>query len=177
MADTMQDIPVAIAALPENGKLILRADAQNADIRAAIAGVLTAPLPVEPLTSMAGDKATALWLGPDEWLLLCAEADRAGLQQALEANLADLHASVVDVSDAYSGFAVTGPKAAELLSKGCAIDLHPVAFAEGKVVRSLLAKADITLLRTAADFQLYVLRSFAAYTRLWLDDAAREYRG
>lgn len=177
MADTMQGSPVAIAALPENGKLMLRADAENADIRAAIAGVLTAPLPVEPLTSMAGDKATALWLGPDEWLLLCPEADRAGLQQALEAALSGLHASVVDVSDSYLGFSVTGPKAAELLSKGCAIDLHPLAFAEGKVVRTLLAKADITLLRMAAGFELYVLRSFADYTRLWLDDAGREYRG
>ena len=177
MAEMMQDTPVAIAALPETGKLILRADAETADIRAAIAGVLTAPLPVEPLTSRAGDKATALWLGPDEWLLLCAEADRAGLQEALETALAGQHASVVDVSDSYQGFSVTGPKAAELLSKGCAIDLHPVAFAEGKVVRTLLAKADITLLRSEPGFQLYVLRSFADYTRLWLDDAGREYRG
>jgi sarcosine oxidase, subunit gamma len=177
MADTMTDTAVRIAPLPPEGRLILRCDASDRKIAATAKKALSIALPTDPLTSNAGDKATVCWLGPDEWLLLCAEDGREALQTALEAALAGLHASVVDVSDAYVGFAITGQKAAELLAKGCAIDLHPVAFAQGKVVRTLLAKADITLLRDAAGFRLYVLRSFADYAGLWLADAAREYGG
>ena len=177
MADTMTETPVRIDHLPPEGKLILRCDAADKKIAAVAKKALGLALPVEPLTSSASDKATACWLGPDEFLLLCAEDGREALQTALETALAGWHAAIVDVSDAYAGFAITGPKAAELLAKGCAIDLHPMAFTEGKVVRTLLAKADITLLRDAAGFRLYVLRSFADYTGLWLADAAREYGG
>jgi sarcosine oxidase subunit gamma len=175
MADPMTDFSVRIAPLLPEGKLILRCDAADKKIAATAKKALGIALPTEPLTSSASDKATICWLGPDEFLLLCAEDTRGDLQAALETALAGQHASVVDVSDAYAGFAITGPKAAELLAKGCAIDLHPVAFGQGQVVRTLLAKADITLLRDAAGFRLYVLRSFADYAGLWLADAAREY--
>ena len=177
MADKMTDTAVRIAPLPPEGRLILRCDASDRKIAAAAKKALGIALPTEPLTSSARDKATACWLGPDEFLLLCAEDGREALQTALETALAWQHAAIVDVSDAYAGFSITGPKAAELLAKGCVIDLHPVAFGEGKVVRTLLAKADITLLRDAVGFRLYVLRSFADYTGLWLADAAREYGG
>ena len=166
MADTMTDTPVRIDHLAPEGKLILRCDAADKKIAAAAKKALGLALPVEPLTSTDGEKATLCWLGPDEFLLLCAEDERETLQAALEAALAGWHAAIVDVSDAYAGFAITGPKAAELLAKGCAIDLHPSAFGQGQVVRTLLAKADITLLRDAAGFRLYVLRSFADYTGL-----------
>ncbi|MFN3460122.1 MAG: sarcosine oxidase subunit gamma [Oceanibaculum sp.] len=177
MADIMTDTPVRIAPLPAGGKLILRADAADKKIAAAAKKALGIALPTGPLTSTAGDKATMCWLGPDEWLLLCAEEEREILQAALETGLAGQHASVVDVSDAYLGFDVTGEKAAELLAKGCSLDLHPTAFPVGRVARTTLAKADITLLRTAEGFRLYVLRSFADYAGLWLEDAAREYGG
>jgi sarcosine oxidase, subunit gamma len=177
MADIMTDTPVRIAPLPAGGKLILRADTADKKIAAAVKKALGVALPAKPLTSAAGDKATACWLGPDEWMVLCAEEEREALQAALETALAGLHASVVDVSDAYLGFAITGEKATELLAKGCSLDLHPTAFPEGRVARTTLAKADITLLRTAEGFRLYVLRSFADYTGLWLEDAAREYGG
>lgn len=105
------------------------------------------------------------------------EEERAALQAALETGLAGQHAAIVDVSDVYLGFDVAGEKAAELLAKGCSLDLHPTAFAQGHVARTTLAKADITLLRSAEGFRLYVLRSFADYAGLWLEDAAREYGG
>ena len=175
MADTMTETPVRIDHLPPEGKLIMRCDTADRKIAAAAKKALGLALPVEPLTSAAGEKANVCWLGPDEWLLLCAEDGREALQTALETALAGQHASVVDVSDAYVGFAVTGPKAAELLAKGCSLDLHPTAFAQGRVARTTLAKADITLLRTAEGFRLYILRSFADYAGLWLTDAAREY--
>lgn len=177
MADITSDKLVRIDHLPPEGKLILRCDAADKKIAAAAKKALGVTLPTEPLTSTASGKALVCWLGPDEFLLLCPEDAREALQAALEAALAGQHAAFVDVSDAYLGFGVAGPKAAELLAKGCAIDLHPMAFAEGKVVRTLLAKADITLLREADGFRLYVLRSFADYAGLWLADAAREYGG
>lgn len=177
MADTMTETPVRIAPLPAVGKLILRCDSADKKTAAAAKKALGIALPTEPLTSAASNKATACWLGPDEWLLLCAEEERETLQAALETALAGLHVSVVDVSDAYLGFEIVGEKATELLAKGCSLDLHPSAFPEGSVARTTLAKADIALLRTAEGFRLYVLRSFADYAGLWLADAAREYGG
>lgn len=176
MADMVTHTPVRIAPLPARGKLILRCDTGDRKIAAAAKKVLGIALPVEPLTSNASDKATACWLGPDEWLLLCAEEECDALQAALETGLAGQHAAIVDVSDAYLGFDIVGEKAAELLAKGCSLDLHPSTFPEGRVARTTLAKADITLLRIADGFRLYVLRSFADYAGLWLADAAREYR-
>lgn len=177
MADTMTDTPVRIAPLPAGGKLILRCDSADKKTAAAAKKALGLALPTGPLTSAAGDKATACWLGPDEWLLLCTEEEREALQAALETGLAGQHAAIVDVSDAYLGFDIVGEKAGELLAKGCSLDLHLSAFAQGRVARTTLAKADITLLRTAEGFRLYVLRSFADYLGLWLEDAAREYGG
>lgn len=175
MADRTTEKPVRIDHLSPEGKLILRCDASDKKLAAAAKKALGITLPTESLNSSTGEKVTACWLGPDEWLLLCAEDGREALQAALEAALAGQHAAIVDVSDAYLGFAIAGPRAAELLAKGCTIDLHPSAFGQGRVGRTLLAKADITLLRTADGFRLYVLRSFADYAGLWLEDAAREY--
>lgn len=177
MADTMTEMPVRIAPLLAVGKLILRCDAADKKIAAAAKKALGVTLPTEPLTSTTSDKATVCWLGPDEWLLLCAEEERETLQAALETGLAGQHAAIVDVSDAYLGFDIVGEKAAELLAKGCSLDLHLSAFAQGRGARTTLAKADITLLRTAEGFRIYVLRSFADYAGLWLEDAAREYGG
>lgn len=57
---------------------------------------------------------------------------------------------------------LSGPRAAQLLAKGTAVDLHPSAFAEGNAAITLFGHISIHLARTGAeDFELTVLRSFA----------------
>jgi sarcosine oxidase subunit gamma len=59
-----------------------------------------------------------------------------------------------------------------VLSKGCSLDLHPTAFAEGACAQTLLARVPVILCRTAAEtWQILVRPSFAPYLRAWLEDA------
>ena len=60
---------VTLAERPARARLNLRLDPEDAEALAA-AAVLGGALPLAPNTATdAGDGRTALWLGPDEWLL------------------------------------------------------------------------------------------------------------
>jgi sarcosine oxidase subunit gamma len=104
----------------------------------------------------------ALWLGPDEWLLLCAPDD--GLGDALAAALAGQPHSLVEVSCRQTALIVSGPQAVDLISAGCPLDLGLDPFPVGLCTRTLFGKAEIVLWRTGeAQFHIEVWRSFAAY--------------
>jgi sarcosine oxidase subunit gamma len=116
----------------------------------------------------------ALWLGPDEWLLISAEPAADNASAALRAALAGLPHSLVDVSHRQLALEVTGPDAAVLLAAGCALDLEPAAFPVGMCTRTMLAKAEIVLWRIAPEaFRIEVWRSFAPYLSAFLSEAAR----
>ena len=91
------------------------------------------------------------------------------------AGLAGLSHSLVDVSHAYATFAVAGVKAAEAINAGCALDLWPQVFQAGHATRTLLGKAEIILARPgeARAFEITCARSYAAYVRDFLREAAR----
>jgi sarcosine oxidase, subunit gamma len=115
----------------------------------------------------------ALWLGPDEQLLLGAEGN--DIAAALGPALRELPHSLVEVSHRQTALQVGGPRAAVLLSAGCPLDLDPGAFPVGMCTRTVLAKAEIVLWRTAEDiFHIEVWRSFAAYVSRFLAEAARD---
>ena len=113
--------------------------------------------PMAPNT-VAGD---ALWLGPDEWLVLGGR----------EEDYADLPAAV-DVSANRSCLELSGEGAADVLARGCALDLHPSVFPPGRCAQTLVARAQVILYRPAEHtFRLLVRPSFADYLRAWLLDA------
>jgi sarcosine oxidase subunit gamma len=112
----------------------------------------------------------ALWLGPDEWLLLGDTMDA----RAFEAAMQDQPVSLVDVSHRTVFFKLSGPLAARTLNGGCPLDLDMAAFPVGMCTRSVLEKAEIILWRTGAqEFQIGVWRSFAAYVRGLIEEAGR----
>ncbi len=122
------------------------------------------------------DGKRALWLGPDEWLLVMPMADGARHLAALEKALLGKPAALVDVSHRSLAFTVAGPQAAAVLNSGCPLDLSPAAFPVGMCTRTVLAKTEIILLRTAEDrFLVDVWRSFAPYAWSWLEEARREF--
>lgn len=121
-------------------------------------------LPAIPMRAHVAGARAALWLGPDEWLLLAPESDGATVGATLAETLAGQPASLVDVSHRQVGLIVAGPRAAELLNAGCPLDLDPAAFPIGMCTRTILAKVEIILWRTADDtFRIEVARSFAPY--------------
>lgn len=165
--------PIAIDPLPLRGKLLLRG---GEDVVAAAGGVLGHPLPTAPLTSIDKEGRTALWLGPDEWLLLCSPDGTDELGDALRRTLAGSFHAIVDVTERFVGFVTAGPRMRDMLAAGCPIDLHPRAFEPGSVVRTLLGKVDVILWSTGGDsFTILVGRSFAPYAGRFLTNAALEF--
>lgn len=160
----------SLADAGPQARFVLRGD--EAAARAA-GGAFGFDLPRQACRSAQGAALAALWLGPDEWLLIGPERDGARIAADLAGALAGLPCSVVDVSQGYAGLAASGPAAAEILNAGCPLDLHPGAFPVGACTRTLLGKATIVLWRLAPDaFRLEVPRSFAAYAAVLLAEAA-----
>jgi heterotetrameric sarcosine oxidase gamma subunit len=127
----------------------------------SVRGEPLAGFPVAPNTTAVVDGKTVLWLGPDEWLAL----------GGLEADYPSA-AAAVDVSANRITFELTGADAADVLAHGCLLDLHPAAFPAGSCSQTLLARAQVILLRRdERTFHILVRPSFAPYLRTWLEDA------
>jgi sarcosine oxidase subunit gamma len=137
---------------------------------AALSLALGVDLPNKPKTSATANGRSALWLGPDEWLVL---DDGEGDPQADLAEVSVLH-SAVDVSHRNVAIIVSGTKAADAINAGCPQDLSLQAFPVGACSRTVMGKIEIVLLRTAPDqFRVECWRSFADYAFSYLSDAAR----
>jgi sarcosine oxidase subunit gamma len=62
-------------------------------------------------SSGGGEGKAALWLGPDEWLILLPAGQAEMVAPSLCEALAGLHHAVVMVSDRFAGVAVEGARA------------------------------------------------------------------
>lgn len=121
-----------------------------------------------------GAGRAALWLGPDEWLLIADSADVTAIGDVMESALEGTAHSLVDVSHRQIGLVARGPAAARVLNAGCPLDLDLKAFPVGFATRTLFDKAEIVLWRRAeAAFHVEVWRSFAPYLAASLIEAAR----
>jgi heterotetrameric sarcosine oxidase gamma subunit len=156
---------VTLAAVPPLKRIVIRA---GRDAAIALGEVLGVTLPIVPCRSNRSSGRAALWLGPDEWLVLADEGAE------LPATLAG--ASIVDVSHRDTALAVSGPRAVLTINAFCALDLHLSVFPVGMCTRTTFGKAGIVLWRTAPDtFRIEVARSFAPYVWACLEEARREF--
>ncbi|WP_417669831.1 sarcosine oxidase subunit gamma [Roseibium sp.] len=132
-------------------------------------------LPQRPLTCALGGDRAALWLGPDEWLLLAGDEENGDLQPTLEREMDGIPCALVDISHRQDALLVTGQHAARLLNSGIPIDLHPESFAVGTVTRTLFHKAPVMLWRIGSDaFVVEAWGSFMDYASGLLTEAAQE---
>jgi sarcosine oxidase subunit gamma len=160
-----------VAVLPPAARWVLRA-AEPA--RAAAAQAFGTAIPATACRAATHGARAALWLGPDEWLLIAPPADADAAAAALAAALRDLPHSLVDVSHRQGALGVGGALAVTLLAAGCPLDLDVSAFPPGMCTRTMLAKAEVVLWRTGADsFRLEVWRSFLDYVAAFLAEATR----
>jgi sarcosine oxidase subunit gamma len=133
-----------------------------------------AELPLRLGQAGEGPERAAVWLGPDEWLLIADSADPLPLGELLESVLDGTSHSLVDVSHRQIGLIASGQAAARVLNAGCPLDLGLKAFPVGFATRTLFDKAEIVLWRRAeATFDVEVWRSFASYLAASLAEAAR----
>lgn len=174
-ADLAQDGEFSATLQPRLARFLLRGAPEAAGLAGAAFG---APMPTKPLSSSANGARAALWLGPDEWLLLAEEADTLRLSDALGSALARTPHSLVDVSHRQLALDISGRLAARVLTSGCPLDLSIAAFPAGMVARTLFHKTEIVLWRrTEERFHLEVWRSFAAYVAGHLRAARRGAEG
>ena len=132
-------------------------------------------LPTTPCRAAMQTARAALWLGPDEHLLMAPAEDLLGIKSALASALRSIPHSLVDVSHRQGALELRGADAAWLLAAGCPLDLDASAFPVGMCTRTVFAKAEIVLWRTAAEvFHVEVWRSFTAYLVGMLQEVARE---
>jgi sarcosine oxidase subunit gamma len=149
-------------------RVALRAPAESL---AALSAALGLSLPAAPKTSGRAGARSALWLGPDEWLVI--DEDGADLMAAFSGAGA-LH-SATDVSHRNVGIIVSGPGAEATLSAGCPQDLSLASFPVGAASRTILGKAEMVLFRTEEDtFRVECWRSFSDYVFGLLNEAAED---
>lgn len=163
LAATMSAPRVEAAIVPPLARFIFRGDEAA---RKAAGKAFGADLPeVACRASIAGERA-ALWLGPDEFLLLAPDGEGAAIEAAIADALGEAPHSLVDVSHRQTAINLTGAAATTLLALGCPLDLDASVFAVGACTRTVFAKAEITLWRRdETRFHVEVWRSFAPY--LW----------
>jgi len=158
---------IAIAPIGSLERVSLRADDSAF---ASIEKAFGLTLPKKPKTSVTKDDRTALWIGPDEWLIL--GQDNASLMQAF-GKLRSQKFSAVDVSHRNCAIQISGENAVMVLNTGCPQDLSLKAFPVGACSRTVYAKAEIILLRTGEnEFHLECWRSFSDYVWKFLLDSA-----
>jgi sarcosine oxidase, subunit gamma len=161
----------ALAEAPPAARFILRgAEA----VRVACGMVFGAEPPSRLGPAGEGAGRAALWLGPDEWLLIADGAEAADIGEVLESVLDGTAHSLVDVSHRQIGLIASGSVAARVLNAGCPLDLDPKAFPVGLATRTVFDKVEIVLWRRAeATFHIEIWRSFAPYLVGSLAEAAR----
>ena len=147
---------VQLAVVPPATRVVLRGDGSSL--------AATGLTPPEPCRTTTSGSDTLLWLGPDEFLLLASDDSVVR------------HPNSINVSHRDTALTVSGPRAAWVINAFCALDLHLAAFPVGMCTRTVLAKAEVVLWRTAENtFRIEVARSFAPYVWACLEEARREF--
>lgn len=119
-----------------------------------------------------------LWLAPDEFLTWSPDGilDPTRSAQDLTEAVGAERGQVVDVSSNRTTLELRGPRAASVLSKGCALDLHASAWPAGCAYATLLARIPVVVWRVETDtFRVLPRSSFAEHLALWLADAMAEF--
>lgn len=164
---------------PFHGLVALRGARRT--VAAAARKAMGFALPSKAGKSTRANSKRAIWIGPDEWVLVSEPDGETGLIENLQSALDDKHYQAVDVTDYYTTIEVGGSRARELLAKLITIDLHHRHFLTDDAVATNFAKASgwLVLVESQEDgsdvFQLFVRRSMADYLWCMLAEAGREW--
>ena len=169
---------------PNSDRFMQAAEAALGQPLPALANTFRAAAPVQrgrtPADNMRGHAlnpstastpfCTIYWLGPDEWLVVSSLGTENETAEQLAENLAGQRYSLVDMTGGQLMMRLRGPRAREVLARGCTLDLHPRAFKAGQCAQSTLAKTSmlIALADDVPTFDIIIRRSFAEYAARWL---------
>jgi sarcosine oxidase, subunit gamma len=179
----MREVQIAERVMPLTGRMAATAQVRvmpaepafrmslraRPDTVSALSKALGLSLPVKPKSSETKAARSALWLGPDEWLII--DNAKNPMDDAAKAKVLN---SAVDISHRNTAILVSGAAAEATLSAGCPQNLSLKAFPVGACSRTILGKVEIVILRTGPQtFHVECWRSFSDYVMTYLADAAR----
>lgn len=118
----------------------------------------------------------ALWLAPGSWLVVADNHEDGALYQNLRPQLQDL-AAVIDQGHGRAVLGLAGPRARDVLAKGCRLDLHPRVFRPQMCALTVIAHIAVLLHQTddVPTYDLYVPAGFALDFLAWLTSSAEEF--
>jgi len=163
-----------IGRLEPLAQVDLRVDPTDAAAMDRLRAVLGVALPTvaNTVTRSTDGERHALWLGPDEWLIVGPSGTAPAIEADARDAAGDAFVTTVDVSANRVSLEVDGDRARDLLAFGCSLDLDDRAFPVWSCAQANVARANVVLWRRARDrWSLLVRPSFAAYLQAWLEDA------
>ena len=185
MSETLSALPgatfagvVRVEEAGLRGMVTLRADLGAAKLKKAVKDAVGVDIPATRKAALAGGRG-ALWMSPDELLLLVPRADAPATVARLAKALAGVHHLVVEVSDARAVFRLTGDvhAAREVLAKLTPADLSPAAFGEGEVRRTKVGQVAAAFWVEDDGITIVSFRSVATYVFDLLSNAAQQEVG
>ena len=130
-------------------KLIVRGKKRN--FISAVGKSLNMLLPTEANTSTQGDKLTALWLSPDEWMIFSNEpvddtSNNYDVEKLLNNNISKLNlGAITDVTDQFVMINLKGDKIYDLFQTGSPFNFNDFQNKKGLVTQTILAKIDVII--------------------------------
>jgi sarcosine oxidase subunit gamma len=136
-------------------------------------------LPTEANTSTTSDKLTAIWLGPDEWMIVSNELvnkdnNKQELKEMLFNNISKTNlGAVIDVTDQFVKLELKGKNIYEIFSAGCPFNFNEFKEKKGSTTQTVLNHIDVILHHKDENIvNLFVRRSFAEHLWSWIEDCA-----
>ena len=168
-------LAVSLREISERGMIDLRGLASSRKFMAAAKAALGVDLPRQPRSSVSWGDVKALWLAPDQWLILCPRTKAVTLLAELRGALGGIHSLAVDVSDMRAIIRIEGDGSREILMKGTSLNLLSSDYPAGTARRMSFAGI-AALLHVVEDdiFDIYVFRSYAHYAWEFRLATARE---
>ena len=158
-------------------KLIIRG--KKKEFITAIGKNLNMILPTEANTSTSGETLTALWLSPDEWMLvsnnvLSKDTNTYEVENNLINNISKVNlGAVIDVSDQFVMINIKGSKIFDLFASGSPFNFNEFKYKKGPVVQTVLSHIDVIIHHIEInDVNLLVRRSFSEHLYSWINDSA-----
>ncbi|MEL7114941.1 MAG: sarcosine oxidase subunit gamma family protein [Pseudomonadota bacterium] len=153
---------VMVQEEPPQGMITLRGDLASAAMVKAVKAAVKAEVPAQRmLTTGEGD---ALWMSPDELLVLVPYADADETVAKIDGAMGKAHHLAANVSDARALFTLTGPGIRDVLAKLTPADLSQTALPLAEVRRTRLAQVPAAFWFSADDTcHVICFRSVAQY--------------
>ena len=136
-------------------------------------------LPIEANTSTTSDKLTAIWLSPDEWMivsndLVSKETNKYQLNEILFNSISKTNlGAVIDVTDQFVQLELKGKNIYEIFSSGSPFNFNEFKNKKGSTTQTVLNNIDVILHHKEENVvNLFVRRSFSEHLFNWIEDCS-----